>query len=221
MSVEDITSLTARKEKRKRAAARRHLTHSNQDKQKDTKKSDHRKKFRIVMTRQEHYQPFLDQGYEVSFNPGDDGNCQFAALSWFLRHLGILRSEETLRKEIVDYHNNNPLTQDGFPLELFIGVPWSQYLANMSHNSVYGDNITLQAMANVYNVELVVISSFWPDAQTMISPQNSKPIASFTLGHFAENDGIHYVCPRVPDNTVQSKVNCGKGFRYRFKAARF
>ena len=101
----------------------RHLTHSNQDKQKDTKKSDHRKKFRIAMTRQEHYQPFLDQGYEVSYNPAGDGNCQFAALSWFLRHLGILLSEETLRKEIVDYHNNNPLAQDGFPLELFVGVP--------------------------------------------------------------------------------------------------
>ena len=51
VSVEGITSLTARKEKRKRAAARRHLTHSNQDKQKDTKKSDHRKTFRIVMTK--------------------------------------------------------------------------------------------------------------------------------------------------------------------------
>ena len=166
MSVEDITSLTARKEKRKRAAARRHLTHSNQDKQKDTKKSDHREKFRIVMTRQEHYQQFLDQGYEVSFKPGGDGNCQFAALSstWFLRHLGILRSEETLRKEIVDYLNNNPLAQDGFPLELFVGVPWSQYLPNMSHNGAYGDHVTLQAMANVYNVELVVISSLGPGA---------------------------------------------------------
>ena len=178
VSVEDITSLTSRKEKRKRAAARRHLTHSNQDKQKAIKKSDHRKKFRIVMTRQERYQPFLDQGYEVSFNPAGDGNCQFAALSWFLRHLGILRSEETLRKEIVDYLNNNPLAQDGFPLELFVGVPWSQYLENMTHNGAYGDHITLQATANVYNVELV--------AQTI----------------------IHYVCLRVPENTVQSKVNC-------------
>ena len=120
MSVEDITSLTARKEKRKRAAARRHLTHSNQEKQKDTKKSDHRKKFRTVIKRQEHYQPFLDQGYEGSFNPAGDGNCQFAALSWFLRHLGILRSEETLRKEIVDYLNNNPLVQDGFPFKSYL-----------------------------------------------------------------------------------------------------
>ena len=69
VSVEDTTSLMARKEKRKRAAVRRHLTHSNQDKQKDTRKSDHRKKFCIVLTRQEHYQPFLDQGYKVSYNP--------------------------------------------------------------------------------------------------------------------------------------------------------
>ena len=116
--------------------------------------------------------------------------------------------EETLRKEIVDYLNNNPLAQDGFPIELFVGVPWSQYLATMSHNGAYGEHITLQAMANVYNVELVVISSLGPDAQTIISPQNSEPIAAFTLGHFAENEGIHCVCLTVPDNTVQSKVNC-------------
>lgn len=63
-------------------------------------------------------------------------------------------------------------------------------------------------MANVYNLKLVVISSLGPDRQTIISPQNLEPIASFTLGHFAENEDTHYVCQRVPDNTMQSKVNC-------------
>ena len=71
----------------------------------------------------------------------------------------------------------------------------------MSHNDAYGEHITLQAMANVCSVELVVISSLGPGAQTIISPQNSEPIASFTLGHFAENDSTHYVCLRVPENT--------------------
>lgn len=132
------------------------------------------------MTGEESYEPFLNQGYEVSFNQAGDGNCQFAAVSWFLQHLGIFRSEETLWREIVNYLNNNPLGQDCFPLELFVGVSWSQYLANMRQNGAYGDQITLQAMAVIFNVELVVISSLGTDAQTIISPQNSKPVASYT-----------------------------------------
>ena len=81
-------------------------------------------------------------------------------------------------------------------------------LANMSHKGAYGDHISLQAMGNVYNEKLVVISSLGPDVQKIISPQNSKPIAPFTLAHFPENDGIQNVCLRVPDYTVQTKVNC-------------
>ena len=71
---------------------------------------------------------------------------------------------------------------------------------NMSHKGACGDHITLQAMGNVYNEKLVVIS--------LLGPQNSEPIAPFTLAHFTENDSIQYVCLRVPDNTVQTKVNC-------------
>lgn len=194
VSVEDITSTTVSEEKRKRTLARKRMSRSRREKRKDAKKSIRRESYRIPITREERYEPFLDQGYEVSFNPAGDGNCQFAAVSWFLQTIGIFRSEESLRKEVVEYLSQNPQAQDGFPLELFVGVPWSQYLASMSQNGAYGDQITLQAMADLYNVELIVISSLGQDAQTVISPQHAHPFASYTLGHFAEDDGIHYVC---------------------------
>ena len=42
-------------------------------------------------------------------------------------------------------------------------------------------------------MEFNVISSLGPAATTVISPQNSVPISSFYIGHFAEGDGEHYV----------------------------
>jgi len=115
-------------------------------------------------------------------------------LARLLQTIGIFRSEESLRREIVRYLTENPNNQDGFPCELFAGMPWSQYLASMAQNGTYGDQITLQAVANLFNVEIVIISTLGPNAKTVISPQFSTPFASLTLGHFAEDQGIHYVC---------------------------
>ena len=128
------------------------------------------------------------------FNPAGNGDCQFAAVAWSLCSSGIQCSEESLRKEVVEYLTQNPFGNDRFPLELFAGLPWLEYLTLMSENRVYRDHITLQAIANIHNVELIVISSLGPDAQTVISPQHSTPIVSLTLGHFAEDHGAHYVC---------------------------
>lgn len=41
------------------------------------------------------------QDFEAVFNPSGDSKCQFAALAHQLNALGILRSPEIMRKEIV------------------------------------------------------------------------------------------------------------------------
>jgi len=51
----------------------------------------------------------------ILLNPPEDGNCQFAALAHQLNTLGIFRSPETKRKEIVDYLQ---VDNDGSPLLL-------------------------------------------------------------------------------------------------------
>ena len=73
-------------------------------------------------------------------------------------------------------------------------MPWSEYLNTMAQNSSYGDQLTLQAMANLYLVEIIVVSSLGPEGRTVISPQNCEPVARVFLGHFSEDEGIHYVC---------------------------
>ena len=194
VSVEDITSLTAEKEKRKKDFAKERLKSKGKNLNRKERLSSHRKKFYIPLERKDNHEAFWDQGFDISFNPAGDGNCQFAAVAHALQDVGIYRSNETLRREVVQYLSDNPNAVDGSPLELFAAMPWSEYLNTMAQNSTYGDQLTLQAMANLYLVEIIVVSSLGPEGRTVISPQNCEPVARVFLGHFSEDEGIHYVC---------------------------
>ena len=68
-----------------------------------------------------------------------------------------------------------------------------------------GDHITLQAASDLYNVEFQVLSSNGPGYTTTISPTVANPLCTFTLGHFAENDGEHYVC--LAEEYNSSEIN--------------
>ena len=114
-------------------------------------------------------------------NPPGDGNCQFGELCFWLNRLGIHRSPEKVREEIVEYLGNNPTDTEGLPLELY-AVPWSQYLQSMATDGTYGNQITLQAAADLYNIEVLVVSTLGYNATTLISPTASIPNARVQLG---------------------------------------
>lgn len=185
LAVDGLTSLTLREEKNKQRVARL----SKQQKE------NHRAKFLIPLEKEDYEKIIEDQGFVIKYNPPGNGNCQFAALAHQLNDLGILRSPETLRDEIVEYLESNPLDHDGFPLlEL---VPecetWGDYLLYMMQNQTFGDQLTLYAAANLYNVNVRVISSLGVGADHTFSLSSSIPLTTVYLGHFAENHGEHYV----------------------------
>ncbi|XP_068684852.1 uncharacterized protein [Montipora foliosa] len=122
------------------------------------------------------------------------GNCQFGALCFWLNRLGIHRSPEKVREEIVEYLENNPSDSKGFPLELHAGVPWPYYLQSMATDGTYGDQITLQAAADLHNIEVLVVSTLGHNVTTLISPSASIPYARVHLGHYSEQHGEHYIC---------------------------
>lgn len=82
-----------------------------------------------------------EQGYNIVFNLPGDGACQFAALARQLSGLGIFRSPETMREELVPYMQENYLDNDGFPLLQFIPAfdSWESYLQHMAKSNTYGD----------------------------------------------------------------------------------
>ena len=74
----------------------------------------------------EPYDVFEDQGFFLTYNPPGDGNCQFRAIRRILNQLGFQRSPERLRRETVSYLEFNPVDAEGFPLDLYLEVPFSK-----------------------------------------------------------------------------------------------
>ena len=86
----------------------------------------------IPLTKEDRLAAFFEQGHSVSFDPPGDGNCQFHAIAHALSRYGIYRSTQSLRADIVRHLENNPNDRDGMPLELFMGMPFSDYVGQMA-----------------------------------------------------------------------------------------
>ena len=130
-------------------------------------------------------------------NPPGDGNCQFGALCFWLNRLGIHWSPEKVRDEIVEYLENNPTDTKGFPLELYEGVAWSQYLQSMAtdHGYLWWPNNFTSGSTLVQHWSFSYSNStLGHNATTLISPSASIPYARVQLGHYAEQHGEHYIC---------------------------
>ena len=142
--VSDVTSLTMEREKQKREYVKKRAQRGN-------KKKAHRQKYLQCYDNQRSL--FEDRlgsaNFTISYDPPKNGNCQFSAISRVL-NIGIDRSNQTTRAEIVRYLNNNPCAADGTPLQNFTDLPWAAYLSSMSQNGTFGDHITHQAASDLY-----------------------------------------------------------------------
>ena len=140
-----------------------------------------------------------NQGYAIIYDPPGNGDCQFAALPYLLQRIGVYRSPSTLRAEAVRYLEANDRDHEGWPLKLFVATPWSSYIQLMRRSGTFGDDLTLRAVANLFNVEIVGVSTLGEDAMAIMLPVSNAPLTRFTIGHFAEGKGDHYVVLE-PDN---------------------
>lgn len=50
---------------------------------------------------------------------------------------------------------------------------WRQYLEEMSKSGTYGDEITLRAIANMFNVEIIVETTLGQGGRVIVSPEDS------------------------------------------------
>ena len=55
-----------------------------------------RRKLLIPLTHDDRITSSTDQEYQILYDPSGDGNCQFSALVFVLRNMGIYRSPITL-----------------------------------------------------------------------------------------------------------------------------
>ena len=136
---------------------------------------------------------FDEQGSYILFDPLCDGNCQFSSVCRILREFGFQRPPEALRAEIVSYLEVNPNDTSGTPLDFDMDDPFSNYLNRMRIDGTFDDKIILKTALELFNIEFVIISALDRPAEATRTPQNFAPPGRVYLGHFAENNGEHYV----------------------------
>lgn len=102
-----------------------------------------RKKLMIPLITCDHLlqRDFPHMSLSLMHNSPGDGNCNFCALCFCLNHCGIHRSPETVQEEIVKCLLSNPNNIEGFPLELFMGMLWSEHLQSLAKNGTCKDHI--------------------------------------------------------------------------------
>ena len=118
------------------------------------------------------------------------GSCQFEAVCHQLKRRGIrtVKSDQ-LRVEVVEYMERNDWS--GF---LLGDQKWNDYLEDMAKPETYGDNLTLQAIANVCRIQILVLSSAGISHITYLKPHNddgSQKLKFITLGY--QHKMEHYV----------------------------
>ena len=88
-------------------------------------------------------------------------------------------------------------------------ILWNQYINETSSDGTYGDEITLRAVSNIYNVEIDIVSTLGQQGFARILPENSEPIFRITLGHFAEGQSFHYIILNGNNRAEESMIELG------------
>jgi|GEM_PF-5331297 len=110
----------------------------------------------IVKKAVEKKYPFLPR-FNACFEPiAGDGNCQFGAIAFHVykdetRHADVRAAVISHIKNAENYeeYKNYLLNTDGWPDP-------DGWLASMSNSTVWGDNVTLKAAAEVFNKRIIV-----------------------------------------------------------------
>ena len=127
-------------------------------------------------THEERLRGIPEQGYKVLYHPpGNRWKLSISRRSICI-NLKIFRSAVTLSKEVINYLIRNHYSPDGFHMEIFAGIPWSQHLNGMGRDGNSGEEVTLRAIANIFGNEIFLVSTLGQQELVHIQPVD---LASF------------------------------------------
>lgn len=138
-----------------------------------------------------------ENGLGIVYDPVGDGNCLFRAIAFQLNNNHS--THETLRADVVNYLLRHPYLaqqQGNIWHQHLVDITAPEYLVSMSRDGTYGDHIVVQALAELLNTQILILSTNTA-ANVLIRPDGSntfEPNQPFlVLGHLPENHGEHYV----------------------------
>eukprot|EP01060_Flectonema_neradi_P038765 TRINITY_DN824_c4_g1_i1.p1 TRINITY_DN824_c4_g1~~TRINITY_DN824_c4_g1_i1.p1 ORF type:complete len:398 (+),score=72.49 TRINITY_DN824_c4_g1_i1:523-1716(+) len=143
----------------------------------------------------------LEKLKEVGFKEvevGGDGNCQFRSLAYFLK--GDEDNFQTVRKEVALYLKKNRDTYSNF-----IDEDFDEYCEEMSSTNRWGDHVTLDAAANLYEHACQLVSSSSEPTKT-IRPRDplSDTVSTLCFSYLKEPNAEHYN-PAIPVSSPTNK----------------
>lgn len=112
-----------------------------------------------------------------------DGACQFRAVADQL--FGDQELHGSVRERALAQLRSYKTKYEGFA----VGESFEEYLNRMAEPATWGDNLSLQAIADVFDVEACLVTSFLERSFICISPCSGKPAQQIWLGFYAE---YHY-----------------------------
>eukprot|EP01120_Amphizonella_sp_Union-15-10_P002403 TRINITY_DN12600_c0_g1_i1.p1 TRINITY_DN12600_c0_g1~~TRINITY_DN12600_c0_g1_i1.p1 ORF type:complete len:150 (+),score=35.78 TRINITY_DN12600_c0_g1_i1:3-452(+) len=123
--------------------------------------------------------------------PGD-GNCQMSSISDQI--YGDIQHAKYVREKAVSWLRKNPnwLLPNGAQMKDFVhDKTWEEYCNEISKDGIWGDHLTLVAIAEVFGANIQVISSVSGDNYTtQITPRITLiQNKTLLLSHYAE---FHY-----------------------------
>jgi hypothetical protein len=115
----------------------------------------------IYLDRNDLSSKMLEEGYIIR-NVKGDGSCQFRAVAHEL--LGNENRHDFIRAEVINYLKKNsydfhePIIKCNNG-KVYLVNNWDEYLMIMKKPTSWGDNVTLQAVADVFKHQIMVIRS--------------------------------------------------------------
>lgn len=95
---------------------------------------------------------------------------------------------------------SNAPTTFGTPIVNYVEGNWDACLWSMGSQGTHGDCSTLQSAPEMFNVQVLIISTMGPDATPLITPSNMyhKNFPLVILGQIVQGHGEHYVTLNGP-----------------------
>eukprot|EP00929_Paragymnodinium_shiwhaense_P112611 TRINITY_DN80869_c0_g1_i1.p1 TRINITY_DN80869_c0_g1~~TRINITY_DN80869_c0_g1_i1.p1 ORF type:complete len:302 (+),score=45.09 TRINITY_DN80869_c0_g1_i1:104-907(+) len=112
-----------------------------------------------------------------------DGACQFRAVADQL--YGDQELHALVRGAAVEQLRSQANRYAGFA----VAESFTEYLQRMAQPQTWGDNLSLQALADRYNIQVCLVTTYTTNSFICLMPSGGRPVRQIWLGFYAE---YHY-----------------------------
>jgi len=142
----------------------------------------------------------------------DTKDCQFLAFQKAMKLFNLIHKDEVvtiggIRKEVAKWleDNENTIYGENRICTYFSGSHYYHELCNQFIEDRSGDHLSVLALANIYNVNIVILTSLIPRLFN-ITPIQGEAIGTIYLGHYGQHRYVFLKPTESVENTILSTI---------------